>query len=264
MTLEITGLSKTWGEEGSASSTRALESLDITIEEGEFVTVIGPSGCGKSTLLEIVAGLEPPTAGTVSMNGETLTGPQPDIGVVFQEDATFPWLTALQNVEFGLEHSGVPKSERHSRARASLELVGLADFASHRPGQLSGGMRQRVNIARVLASLPKVVLMDEPFGALDEQTRLLLSDEVLRLWRESGATFVLITHSLNEAALLSDRIVVMSSRPGRIKEIVRNTLPRPRSVEQFATEEFTAVTHHLWELLQQEVLSVEERQDVVA
>ncbi len=250
--LEVRGLCKTWGDPASESSTQALDGLDVTVGDGEFVTVIGPSGCGKSTFLEIVAGLEPATAGTVAFDGVPLAGPHRDIGVVFQQDATFPWLTARQNVEFGLEFSGVPKAERPTRAHKVLEMVGLADFAGHRPAELSGGMRQRVNIARVLASVPKVVLMDEPFGALDEQTRLLLSDEVLRLWRESGATFVLITHSLNEAALLSDRIVVMSSRPGRVKEVVPNPLPRPRSVEQFATEEFTAVTHRLWELLQQE------------
>jgi NitT/TauT family transport system ATP-binding protein len=260
--LEVKGLCKTWGNPSSESSTRALTDFEVSVEEGEFVTVIGPSGCGKSTFLEIVAGLEPATSGTVTLNDVTLHGPHPDIGVVFQQDATFPWLTAQQNVEFGLEFSGVPKRERAARARATLDLVGLADFAGHRPGQLSGGMRQRVNIARVLASLPKVVLMDEPFGALDEQTRLLLSDEVLRLWRESGATFVLITHSLNEAALLSDRIVVMSSRPGRVKEVVQNPLPRPRSVEQFATEQFTAVTHHLWGLLQAE--AVQRKSHVVA
>jgi len=259
--LEVQGLCKTWGDPGSESSTQALRDFEVSVGEGEFVTVIGPSGCGKSTFLEIVAGLEPATSGTVTLNGVAVNGPHPDIGVVFQQDATFPWLTAQQNVEFGLEFSGVPKRERPARARAVLEMVGLADFAGHRPAELSGGMRQRVNIARVLASVPKVVLMDEPFGALDEQTRLLLSDEVLRLWRESGATFVLITHSLNEAALLSDRIVVMSSRPGCVKEIVQNPLPRPRSVNQFATEEFTAVTHHLWELLQDEAV---EKSHVVA
>ena len=257
--LEIHGLCKTWGDPSSASATEALRDVEIGIEEGEFVTVIGPSGCGKSTLMEIVAGLEPATSGTVTLDGAAIEGPHPDIGVVFQQDATFPWLTAQQNVEFGLEFSGVPKAERAERARASLELVGLTEFAGHRPMELSGGMRQRVNIARVLASVPKVVLMDEPFGALDEQTRLLLSDEVLRLWRESGATFVLITHSLNEAALLSDRIVVMSSRPGCVKEIVDNPLPRPRSVEQFASEEFTAVTHHLWDLLQGEAVRGDSR-----
>lgn len=261
--LEIAGLRKTWGHPGSSHETEALAGIDITVGEGEFVTVIGPSGCGKSTLLEIAAGLEPATAGTVSLNGTPVAGPQPEIGVVFQQDATFPWLTALQNVEFGLEHSGVPKAQWGPRAREALAMVGLTEFSDHRPAQLSGGMRQRVNIARVLASVPRVVLMDEPFGALDEQTRLMLSDEVLRIWRHSGATFVLITHSLNEAALLSDRIVVMSARPGHVKEVVDNPLPRPRSVEQFATEEFTAVTHHLWELLQQEVAGPGEREHAV-
>ena len=257
--LEVQDLCKTWGDPASQSSTEALKDFSVSVAEGEFVTVIGPSGCGKSTFLEIVAGLEPATSGSVALNGVTLDGPHPDVGVVFQQDATFPWLTAQQNVEFGLEFSGVPKQERSGRARETLELVGLTEFADHPPAELSGGMRQRVNIARVHPTLPKVVLMDQPFGALDEQTRLLLSDEVLRLWRESGATFVLITHSLNEAALLSDRIVVMSSRPGRVKEIVDNPLPRPRSVEQFATEQFTSVTHHLWELLQQEAVPEKSR-----
>lgn len=248
--LEINGVSKIWGDPGSGRSTHALDDLSVGIAEGEFVTVIGPSGCGKSTLLDIVAGLEPATSGEVLLDGRRIDGPRPDIGVVFQQDATFPWLTAQQNVEFGLQHSGVAKAERGDRARQALDLVGLLEFADHHPSQLSGGMRQRVNIARVLASLPRVVLMDEPFGALDEQTRLVLAGEVLRLWRESGATFVLVTHSLTEAALLSDRIVVMSARPGVVKEIVENPLSRPRSVDQFASGEFTAVTHHLWDLLQ--------------
>ncbi|MGH3343203.1 MAG: ABC transporter ATP-binding protein [Carbonactinosporaceae bacterium] len=251
--LGIHGLTKVWGDPSATGSTRALDGIDLEVRAGEFATVIGPSGCGKSTLMEIAAGLVGPTEGSVTVAGRPLDGPHPDVGVVFQQDATFPWLTATENVAFGLEFSGVPAGERRPRAIQALELVGLAGFADHYPSQLSGGMRQRVNIARVLASLPKIVLMDEPFGALDEQTRLLLAGEVLRIWQETGATILFITHSLNEAALLSDRIVVMTSRPGRIKEVVDNTLPRPRSIDSFGTAEFTAITHHLWGLLQSEV-----------
>lgn len=254
--LRIHDVAKRWDVGGGRPPVEALAGVDLTLEAGEFVTVIGPSGCGKSTLLEIAAGLVAPTSGAVSVGGRPIDGPHPDIGVVFQADATFPWLTAQRNVEFGLEFTGVPARERAGRARDSLRLVGLDGFEDHHPDQLSGGMRQRVNIARVLASLPKIVLMDEPFGALDEQTRLLLADELLRIWGETRPTILFITHSLNEAALLSDRIVVMSSRPGRVKEVVPNPLARPRT-GSFASEEFTRVARHLWELLESEAREVQ-------
>lgn len=257
--LTLEGVSKRWPGEGGQEAVLALDKVDLTVEKGEFVTVIGPSGCGKSTLLDVVAGLVPVTEGTVSIGGRTIDGPHPDIGVVFQQDATFPWLTAQKNVEFGLEFNGVPKKERTERARGTLEMVGLSGFESHYPDQLSGGMRQRVNIARVLASVPKLVLMDEPFGALDEQTRLVLGDELLAIWEKANATILFITHSLNEAATLSDRVVVMSSRPGRIKETVNNPLPRPRSTVDIGKPEFTEMTGKLWHLLEHEARKVGHR-----
>jgi NitT/TauT family transport system ATP-binding protein len=245
--LKITKVGKTFGNERPDTAVTALTDVDLEIEQGEFVSVIGPSGCGKSTLMDIVAGLEPASAGSVSIDGEQITKPHADVGVVFQQDATFPWLTSRQNVEFGLQRLRLGKAERAQRALEALALVGIEDFADHRPGQLSGGMRQRVNIARVLAARPRILLMDEPFGALDEQTRLRLGDELLGIWRETGSTVLFITHGLSEAALLSDRIVVMTPRPGRIKEIVVSPLPRTRTSADIGTPAFADVTGRLWE-----------------
>jgi len=244
--LRIDDLGKTFTDERLGSEVIALSGIDLCVEDGEFVSVIGPSGCGKSTLMDIVAGLERPTTGMVHIGDELIDRPHPDVGVVFQQDATFPWLTNRQNVEFGLRRSGLSKRDRASRAMETLELVGVQEFADHRPGQLSGGMRQRVNIARVLAARPQILLMDEPFGALDEQTRLRLGDELLRIWRETGGTVLFITHSLSEAAMLSDRIAVMTPRPGRIKEIVTSPLPRTRSSDNIGSPEFAEVTGRLW------------------
>lgn len=257
--LTMSGVVKRWPGEGTQQPVLALDAFSLSVQPGEFLTVIGPSGCGKSTLMEIVAGLETATEGTVLVDGHEVHGPRPEVGVVFQEDASFPWLTAHKNVEFGLEFRGVPARERAQRARDTLALVGLRGFEDHYPDQLSGGMRQRVNIARVLAALPKIILMDEPFGALDEQTRLVLGDELLRIWNETGATVLFITHSLNEAAMLSDRVVVMSSRPGTVKEVVENPLSRPRSTEAIGTPEFTAMTARLWHLLEHDAREEVER-----
>jgi NitT/TauT family transport system ATP-binding protein len=247
--LSINRVSKTFVSDDPTKAVTALSDIELTVQEGEFVSVIGPSGCGKSTLMDIVAGLERPSGGSLFVDDQEVTGPHPDIGVVFQQDATFPWLTNLQNVEFGLQRHRLSKSDRSRRARAALELVGVDAFADHYPSQLSGGMRQRVNIARVLAGRPRILLMDEPFGALDEQTRISLGDELLRIWRETGCTVVFITHSLSEAALLSDRIVVMSARPGSIKEIVCSPLPRSRSSADIGCPDFAAVTGRLWQHL---------------
>jgi NitT/TauT family transport system ATP-binding protein len=245
--LTIEKLCKTFSGDDPSKAVTALDGIDLAISEGEFVSVIGPSGCGKSTLMDLVAGLERPTSGCVRVGEEELTRPHPDVGVVFQQDATFPWLTNRQNVEFGLQRTSLSRKERTRRALETLELVGVESFADHYPGQLSGGMRQRVNIARVLAARPRILLMDEPFGALDEQTRLRLGDELLRIWRETGSTVLFITHSLSEAALLSDRIVVMTPRPGRIKEIVVSPLPRSRTSADIGTPAFADVTGRLWE-----------------
>lgn len=245
--LRIQDVSKTFTDARKGSEVVALSGVDLLVEDGEFVSVVGPSGCGKSTLMDVVAGLERPTTGTVHIGAELIDRPHPDVGVVFQQDATFPWLTNRQNVEFGLRRSGLSRDQRKRRALETLELVGLEAFADHHPGQLSGGMRQRVNIARVLAARPRILLMDEPFAALDEQTRLRLGDELLRIWRETGATVVFITHGLTEAAMLSDRIVVMTPRPGRVREIVRSPLPRTRSSVDIRTAEFAELVGRLWE-----------------
>ena len=244
--LRIENLNKTFRGERAEREVIALTDVDLEVEAGEFVSVIGPSGCGKSTLMDIVAGLERPTSGTVHIDSQLIERPHQDIGVVFQQDATFPWLTNRQNVEFGLRRLGLSKTERTRRAMDALELVGVETFAEHHPAELSGGMRQRVNIARVIAARPRYLLMDEPFGALDEQTRLRLGDELLDIWRETGATVLFITHGLSEAAMLSDRIVVMSPRPGRIKEIVTSPLPRSRTSKDIGSSAFADVTGRLW------------------
>src|SRR4029079_17353958 len=211
------------------SKVHALGPLDLDLARGEFFSVVGPSGCGKTTLLDILAGLAAPSEGTVVFNGKALTGSVPDgIGVVFQQDATFAWLTVWENVAFGLRRQGREAAEIKRRVDHGVAFMGLAPFANAYPAQLSGGMKQRVCIARTLVLEPEVLLLDEPFGALDQQTRLLMGDELLRIWRETGATVVLITHALDEAAMLSDRVAVMSARPGRIIEIVTTGWARER------------------------------------
>jgi NitT/TauT family transport system ATP-binding protein len=233
----------------------ALGPLDLDLTKGEFFAVVGPSGCGKSTLLELIAGLTPVTAGTVEFEGKAITADIPDgIGVVFQEDACFPWLSVEANVAFGLRKRALASDEKRRRARAVLELMGLADFAGAYPAQLSGGMRQRVCIARTLVIEPRLILLDEPFGALDQQTRLLMGDEVLRLWRQTGATVFLITHALDEAAMLADRIAVMSARPGRLIDVVETHWPRERDSRIVERPDFGAVTARLWKSLREESL----------
>src|SRR5579864_3005277 len=226
---------------------QALGPVNLEIRRGEFFSIVGPSGCGKSTLLDVVAGLARPTSGSVRFEGKELHGQVPDgIGVVFQEDASMPWLSVRDNVAFGLRTSRLPKDEAAERVDHAIEFMGLAQFADHYPAQLSGGMRQRVCIARTLVLRPRLILLDEPFGALDQQTRLLMGDELLRLWRETGATVLLFTHALDEAAMLADRIGVMSARPGRILEIVETRWPRERDSRIVEDARFGAVTARLW------------------
>ena len=241
------------GPNGSAP-VQALSRVSLEVREGEFLAVVGPSGCGKSTLLEIMAGLLAPTQGQVYIRGEPVRGPRPDIGVVFQEDSTFPWLTALENVEFGLRMRGVPADARRQAARAMIELVGLAGFEQHFPHQLSGGMRQRVAIARTLVLQPRIILMDEPFGALDAQTRLAMGDELLRICERLRATIFFVTHDIAEAVRLADRVVLMSARPGTVRLVLDNPLPRPREFAAVASRpEFSQLVGRLWETLRQEV-----------
>jgi NitT/TauT family transport system ATP-binding protein len=208
----------------------ALTGINLTIEEGEFVSLLGPSGCGKSTLLKILAGLLPASAGRVLLNGTEITAPGPERAVVFQDYALFPWMTVEGNVEFGLEARGVPAQERRRTSAELLALVGLSEFASRYPHHLSGGMKQRVAIARALAVAPEILLMDEPFGALDAQTRSLLQNEVLRIWELYKKTILFVTHAIDEAVFLSDRVVIMTARPGQIKEIIKIDAERPRDL----------------------------------
>lgn len=234
-----------------ASNVLALDQVGLNVARGEFIVIIGPSGCGKTSLLEVIGGFRKATSGRVEIDGEPVDGPHRDIGVVFQEDSTFPWLTAEQNIEFSLKHRGVPKSERAGRVSAMVDLIGMTGFEKHRPAQLSGGMRQRVALGRALAPEPKLLLMDEPFGALDEQSRLFLGDELLRIWRATGSTIVFITHSLSEATMLADRVLVLTSRPGRVRDVIVNPMGRERSSELIGTPRFTEMTGVLWNLLRE-------------
>ena len=233
----------------------ALGPIDLQLRRGEFFSVVGPSGCGKSTLLDVLAGLSPPTEGTILFEGRPITGEVPDgVGVVFQEDACFPWLTVFDNVAFGLRRVGVDPAEIARRVEYAIGFMGLKAFADSYPAQLSGGMRQRVCIARTLVLQPRLILLDEPFGALDQQTRLLMGDELLRLWRETNATVLLITHALDEAAMLSDRVGVMSARPGRFLDFVITGWHRERDSTIVARPDFGAVTGRLWSHLREESL----------
>ncbi|TKG72138.1 ABC transporter ATP-binding protein [Prauserella endophytica] len=223
----VTGVSKTYG---GAGEVRALDGIDLTVGEGEFVVLLGRSGCGKSTLLEIMAGLQRPTTGTVRLGGREITEPDERIGVVFQDPSLYPWRTVGRNVELGLELAGLPKGRRRAVAQEHLELVGLPDAGNKYPRQLSGGMRQRVGIARALATRPDVLLMDEPFGAVDHLTRLQLQHDLLRLWAEDTRTVVFVTHDVAEAIVLADRIVLLTPGPGRIARTWDVPRPRPRTL----------------------------------
>lgn len=235
-----------------AGATQAVANVTGTIPEGKFVSVIGPSGCGKSTLLDMVGGILKPTQGSVSIDGELVTGPRRDTAMVFQEDSTLHWRSVLDNVAFGLEVQGVSRADRHDRARRMIDLVGLRGFEDHRPGQLSGGMKQRVSIARALAVEPRVLLMDEPFGALDQQTRQFIGRELLRIWERTQNRVLFITHDIQEAVYLSDEVWVMSARPSIVKEIVNIDLPRPRPEGTHALPRFRELEEHLWNLVKVE------------
>jgi NitT/TauT family transport system ATP-binding protein len=251
--ISLRGVTKVFPGLDEHPDVQALGPIDADIEQGEFFTVVGPSGCGKSTFLDILAGLSHATSGTVTFDGTPLTGAVPDgIGAVFQQDASFFWLNVWDNVAFGLRRRGMSAAEIGRRVDHALSFIGLSDFAKAYPAQLSGGMRQRVCIARTLVLEPKVLLLDEPFGALDQQTRLLMGDELLRIWRETGATVVLITHALDEAAMLSDRVAVMSARPGCFIEIVKTDWPRTRDSTIVSDERFGAITARLWARLRAE------------
>jgi len=236
----------------------ALDDLHLTVDEGEFVTVVGPSGCGKSTFLHILGGFIAPTDGSMRIAGRDISGPGPDRGVMFQELALFPWRTVFGNVTWGLEVQGRPPAERASIAERYLDLVGLLGFRDAFPSELSGGMKQRVALARVLAFDPTVLLMDEPFGALDAQTRELMQEELQRIWLQTGKTVLFVTHDVEEAVYLGDRVVVFSARPGRIKAEVPVRFPRPRSLEVKKSQAFLESRNQVWDLLREEVLKLRE------
>jgi len=247
--------------EGGGPSDRftALEDITLDVRPGEFLALVGPSGCGKSTLLDLLGGLTAPTSGRILLDGRPIEGPARDRGIVFQQYALFPWRTAAQNVEFGLDIAGLKAKQRREIARHYLDLVGLTAFADRYPHELSGGMKQRVAIARSLAYDPEVLLMDEPFAALDAQTRETLQGELLRIWRATGKTIIFITHGIDEAVVLGQRVAVMTSRPGRIKHVVeipealRNETEDVRSLPEFGP-----VRHEVWSLLRDEVLKAQQ------
>jgi NitT/TauT family transport system ATP-binding protein len=230
----------------------AVDHISFTVAPGEFLAVIGPSGCGKSTLFNIIGGLIDTYDGRITVAGETIAGPHAAIGMVFQEESTFPWRSVIENVAFPLEVAGMPKAERHDRARHFIKLVGLDGFEKRYPAELSGGMRQRVSMARTLASQPKIMLMDESFAALDEQTRLLLGDKVLAIQQQLKQTTLLITHNITEAVQLADRILVMTYRPGQLKRMVAIDLPRPRSSAIVSSEAFGRYVAQIWADLREE------------
>jgi NitT/TauT family transport system ATP-binding protein len=248
--LEASGVRKVYRKDG-----RAMPVLDVerfAAREGEFITIIGPSGCGKSTLLHIMGGFIPAESGTIRVYGRAVNGPGPDRGMMFQEFALFPWKTVAGNVAWGLEVQGVEKKLIEETVQRYLEIMGLAEFRNHYPAEISGGMKQRTALARVLAFDPKVLLMDEPFGALDAQTRETMQEEVTKIWERTRKTIVFVTHDIEEAVFLGDRVVVMSSRPGRIREDIRIDLPRPRSLEIKKSIECHEYRNRIWDMIRQE------------
>jgi NitT/TauT family transport system ATP-binding protein len=239
------------GGKNSEKEFLAIDNLNLNVKQGEFVTVVGPSGCGKSTFLDILSGLSRPTSGEIFIDGKLVTGPALDRGIVLQGYALFPWRTIRSNIEFGLEIKKVRKAERREISQKFIKLLGLQGFEDRYPYELSGGMRQRVAIARALAYDPEVLLMDEPFAAVDAQTRETLQEELLRIWEETKKTIVFITHSIDEAVFLADRVAVMSTNPGTIKEIVDVNLRRPRHIGDVRNSpDYNWITHKVWELLQ--------------
>ena len=252
--VRIKGISHQFGEAGEAQYVRALLDTSLDIARGELLCLIGPSGCGKSTLLNVIGGLMPPTNGIVEVAGKPVRGPLPhEIAFVFQENALFPWNTVLENVRLGMLFQGVPQSERDLRAQRSLEAVGLTDFAHHYPSQLSGGMRQRAALARALSLETGILLMDEPFGALDEQTRMILGEDLSVLLASTEKTIVFVTHSLGEAVFLADRVAVFSARPGTIKKIIHVDEPHPRKPDFVTSQKFGALRNELYALLHDEI-----------
>lgn len=261
--IEMTGVSVVF--DTPARKVTAVTGIDQTVPHSSFVSIVGPSGCGKSTLLAVVSGLQKATTGTVSVAGRPVTGPDPKIGVVFQEDSTLPWRTVEENVSFAMEMiGGVPKATRRQRALETIQLVGLGGFEKSYPSMLSGGMRQRVALARTLAVQPEVVLMDEPFAALDQQTRLFLGAEVRQIWASTQQTIMFVTHDISEAILLSQQVWVMSYRPGTIIDVVDIDLPDERDASVVSTPRFNELHNRIWGSLQAESMRGFKQQEVAA
>jgi ABC-type nitrate/sulfonate/bicarbonate transport system ATPase subunit len=253
--VAVQGATKIFAAPDGGSPLHALGPISFDLRQGEFFSVVGPSGCGKSTLLDLVAGLSAPTEGSVFFEGVQIKGEVPDgVAVVFQEDASFPWLKVFDNAAFGARRNGLPENEVKERVEHALAFMGLTAFAKAYPSQLSGGMRQRVCIARAMVLRPRLMLLDEPFGALDQQTRLLMGEEMLKLWRETNSTVMLITHSIDEAVLLSDRIGTMSARPGRFIDIVETGWSRERGSETAMDPRYGALQSQIWSVLRNESL----------
>jgi ABC-type nitrate/sulfonate/bicarbonate transport system ATPase subunit len=255
-TLRVEQISRTFPARKGHAPTRALEPIDLAVGNNDFVTILGPSGCGKSTLLRIVAGLDRPTSGRVLLDNREVTGPGADRGMVFQSYTLFPWLSVRENIAFGLRERGVAEVERHKVADAFIQQIGLGGFENHWPRQLSGGMQQRTAIARALANDPKILLLDEPFGALDNQTRVLMQEMLLGIWERDQKTVLFVTHDIEEAIFLGSRVLVMSARPGRIKADIKVDLPHPRSYKIKTSAEFVALKERLVEEIRTEALKV--------
>ncbi len=254
--LSIRGVSRTFQSPGQGA-TLALQATDLDVAENDFVTILGPSGCGKSTLLRIVAGLDQPSEGQVLLDGARVSGPGADRGMVFQSYTLFPWLNVLDNVCFGLRERGLPRAQQVEIAQGFLAKVGLQKFAQHYPKQLSGGMQQRTALARALANTPRMLLMDEPFGALDHQTRELMQELLLSIWEQERKTVLFVTHDIDEAIFMGSRVVVMSARPGRIKSDLPSPFAHPRHYQVKTTPEFAALKRELTEQLRVEVLAAQ-------
>ncbi len=249
--LSIQHISKSYFDRYKAQTLLAIRDISFDIEEGDFVSILGPSGCGKTTLLNIVAGFVKPSSGTVLLKGKPISGPGPDRGVVFQSFALFPWKTVLENVAFGPRMRGLPRKDCEQIARHYIEMVGLTGFEDKYPHELSGGMRQRVGVARVLANKPEIMLMDEPFASIDAQTRMKLQEDLTRIWEESKTTILFVTHDVEEAVFLSNRVVVLSHAPSVVQEIVPVDIPRPRKWNQMVEDAtFHKITKHILGLLE--------------
>jgi NitT/TauT family transport system ATP-binding protein len=261
--VRIKDVSHEFGEPGDAFHVRALANTNLDIARGELLCLIGPSGCGKSTLLNMIGGLLMPTSGAVEVRDKPVRGPLPrDIAFVFQENALFPWCSVIENVKLGMLFQGAPRAEQDERARRALEAVGLKDFMNHYPAQLSGGMRQRAALARALSLETDILLMDEPFGALDEQTRMILGEDLSVLLSRTEKTIIFVTHSLGEAVYLADRVAVFSARPGTIKEIISVDEPHPRNPNFVTTEKFSRLRNKLYSLLHDEIRKAMEQSSI--